>query len=120
MNANGPELFEQFKEQEEKLIMTKIEKIDNTSLFIINKEDHTFGNAVKMMLLRNPKVRYVAYRKPHPLENKIELKIQTNGDITTKNALIEALRNLNDDIDDCFKNLDEEFQVNKNNSGMYN
>ena len=27
MNANGPELFEQFKEKEEKLIMTKIEKM---------------------------------------------------------------------------------------------
>ena len=119
MNANGPELFEQFKEQEEKLIMTKIEKIDNTSLFIINNEDHTFGNAVKMMLLRNPKVRYVAYRKPHPLENKIEIKIQTNGDITPTKALREALKNLNDDIDDCVKNLDEEFQVNKNN-GMFN
>ena len=114
MNANGPELFEQFKEQEEKVIVNNIDKIENTTLFIINREDHTFGNAVKMMLLRNPKVRYVAYRKPHPLENKIELKIQTNGDITPKNALIEALRNLNDDIDDCFKNLDEEFQVNKN------
>ena len=69
-----------------------------------------------MMLLRNPKVRYVAYRKPHPLENKIEIKIQTNGDITPLRALRDALKNLNDDIDDCVKNLDEEFQVNKNNT----
>ena len=50
MNANGPELFEQFKEQEDKVIVNNIEKIDNTSIFTINKEDHTFGNAVKMML----------------------------------------------------------------------
>ena len=55
MNANGPELFEQFHEQQDKVIVTNIEKIDNTALFTINKEDHTFGNAVKMMLLRNPK-----------------------------------------------------------------
>ena len=120
MNANGPELFEQFKEQEEKVIVNNIDKIENTTLFIINGEDHTFGNSVKMMLLRNPKVRYVAYRKSHPLENKIEIKIQTNGEITPIRALREALKNLNDDIDDCVKILDEEFQVNKNNSGMYN
>ena len=59
MNANGPELFEQFKEKEEKLIMTKIEKIDNTSLFIINNEDHTFGNAVKRQVLIRPNSKIV-------------------------------------------------------------
>lgn len=30
------------------------------------------------MLLRNPKIRYAGYRKPHPLENKIEIKVQLN------------------------------------------
>ena len=119
MNANGPELFEQFKEQEDKVIINNIEKLDNTTLFTINKEDHTFGNAVKMMLLRNPKVRYVAYRKPHPLETKIEIKIQTNGEITPIKAFREALKNLNDDIDDCINQLNEEFQNNMKNSGMY-
>ena len=113
---NAPEVFEQFKDQEEKVIEHPEEKIQNTSLFIINDEDHTFGNAVKMMLLRNPKIRFVAYRKPHPLENKIEIKIKTNGEITPLNAFREALRNLNDDIEDCKKELDEEFQNYKSNS----
>ena len=115
---NAPEVFEQFKEQEDKVIVRPEEKIPDTCLFIINYEDHTFGNAVKMMLLRNPKIRFVAYRKPHPLENKIEIKIQTNGEITPLNAFREALRNLNDDIDDCVKELEEEFQNYKNN-GIY-
>ena len=119
MNANGPELFEQFHEQQAKVIENKIEKIENTSIFTINKEDHTFGNAVKMMLLRNPKVRYVAYRKPHPLENKIEIKIQTNGEVTPIKALREALKNLNDDIDDCLKQLNDEMQINMKNNGIY-
>lgn len=119
MNANGPELFEQFKEQEDKVIINNIEKIGNTTVFTINKEDHTFGNAVKMMLLRNPKVRYVAYRKPHPLENKIEIKIQTNDETTPIKAFREALKNLNDDIDDCLNQLNEEFQSNMKNSGMF-
>ena len=119
MNANDPELFEQFKEQEDKVIVNNIEKIDNTSIFTINKEDHTFGNAVKMMLLRNPKVRYVAYRKPHPLENKIEIKIQTNGEITPIKAFREALKNLDNDIDDCIRQLNDEMNMSMKNSGMY-
>ncbi len=119
MNANGPELFEQYKEQEEKIIVKNIEKNESTALFTINKEDHTFGNAVKMMLLRNPKVRYVAYRKPHPLEDKIEIKIQTNGDISPLNALREALKNLNDDIDDCLEQLNDEMQIGMKSSGMF-
>ena len=115
---NAPEVFEQFKEPEKKVIIQQVEKIQNTYLFIINDEDHTFGNAVKMMLLRNPKIRFVAYRKPHPLENKIEIKIQTNGEIAPKEAFREALKNLNEDIDDCIKQLDEDFQ-NYKNSGMF-
>ena len=119
MSANGPELFEQFKEKEEKVIVNNIDKIENTTLFIINGEDHTFGNAVKMMLLRNPKVRYVAYRKPHPLENKIEIKIQTNGEITPLKAFREALKNLDNDIDDCIRQLNDEMNMSMKNSGMY-
>ena len=108
---NAPEVFEQFKEKEDKVVYQSEEKIENTGLFIINSEDHTFGNAVKMMLLRNPKIRFVAYRKPHPLENKIEIKIRTNGEITPIAAFKEALKNLNDDIDDCIKQLDEQSKI---------
>jgi len=107
---NAPDVFEQFKEQENKVKCQKVEKLENTCLFTIHDEDHTFGNAVKMMLLRNPDVRFVAYRKPHPLENKIEIKIQTNKNTTPHKAFREALKNLNDDIDDCIKQFEEEFQ----------
>ena len=107
---NAPEVYEQFQDHGPKVDCVKVEKVENTSLFTINDEDHTFGNAVKMMLLRNPEVRFVAYRKPHPLENKIEIKIQTNNNTTPINAFREALKNLNDDIDDCIKQFEEEFQ----------
>ncbi len=30
------------------------------------------------MLLRNPKIRFAGYRKPHPLENKVEIKVNIN------------------------------------------
>ena len=119
MNANDPQLFEQYKEQENKVIIKNIEKTKDTALFTINKEDHTFGNAVKMMLLRNPKVRFVAYRKPHPLEDKIEIKIQTSDGITPLQAFREALKNLNDDIADCLDQFRDEMQMGMKNSGMF-
>ena len=112
---NAPEVYEQYKEKEDKIIVQKESKLENTCLFIINDEDHTFGNAIKMMLLRNPKVRYVAYRKPHPLENKIEIKIKTNEDIRPIDAFKEALRNLNDDIEDCIRQFEDEYKNFKGN-----
>ena len=66
------------------------------------------GNITKRMLLGKPKVRFAGYRKPHPLENKIELKIQTNGEITPAAALKEALKNL---VDDC-DTASQKFKVN--------
>ena len=71
------------------------------ALYTILLEDHTLGNMLKMMLLRNPKIRFAAYRKPHPLENKIEIKIQTNGEITANEAFKEALSNLTQDLNHC-------------------
>lgn len=62
-----------------------------------------------MMLLRNPNVRFAGYRKPHPLENKIEIKIQTNGEITPATALKEALKNLVTDCNTAIKSLGVRF-----------
>ena len=42
-------------------------------------------------------VRFVGYRKPHPLENKIELKIQTTEESRPYDALkkgVEDLKNV--------------------------
>ena len=109
---NAPEAYELFKipDGKSKVEYKKEEKTENTATFTILLEDHTLGNIVKMMLLRNPKVRFAAYRKPHPLENKIEIRIQTNGEITPTNALNEALVNLCQDLDDCYREFEEELK----------
>ena len=60
------------------------------------------------MLLRNKRIRYAGYRKPHPLEYKIEIKIQTNGEITPHQALKEAINNLVDDVDIATKSFGEQ------------
>ncbi|MCQ2815845.1 MAG: DNA-directed RNA polymerase II subunit RPB11 [archaeon] len=87
----------------------------DSGIFTIYLEDHTLGNSVRMMLLRNPNVKFAGYRKPHPLENKIEIKIQTNGQISPIAALNEALRNLDEDSQTAL----EAFEVNIKNKRIY-
>ena len=54
-------------------------KVSNSGTFTFNREDHTVGNLLRMQLLRDPSVRFVGYKLPHPLIHKMELKIQTNS-----------------------------------------
>ena len=54
------------------------EKIEGMSILNIQDEDHTLGNVIRLQLLRDRSVKFAGYRKPHPLENRIELKCQTN------------------------------------------
>lgn len=100
---NAPETFEMFiiPDGKSKVEYKTLQKAPNTAVFTILLEDHTIGNMLQMMLLRNPKILFAAYRKPHPLENKIEVKIQTNGEVTPAQALKEALQNLTEDVEEC-------------------
>ena len=56
--------------------------------------------------MRDENVRFSGYRKPHPLENKLELKVHTNGKINPKEAAKQGCDNLAVE----FTNLKEEFQ----------
>ena len=82
-------------------------QIGNAGTFTILLEDHTAGNMIKMDLLSNPNVLFSGYRMPHPLENKLELKIQTNGKIKPITAFAESLDSLTREID----TLGAEFEV---------
>ncbi|CAI2383533.1 unnamed protein product [Moneuplotes crassus] len=77
----------------------KIEHVDDTKAkhaakFVMHLEDHTAGNLLRYSLLRNENVKFSGYRRPHPLENKIELKVHTNGKISPKEAAKQACDNL--------------------------
>lgn len=40
------------------------------------EEDHTLGNALRHMILKNPNVKFCGYALPHPNERKINFQIQ--------------------------------------------
>lgn len=92
-----------------RLVIVKDTKIKDAASFIINKEDDTLGNILRMywratfcsyfdhitrQLLRDKEVLFAGYRMPHPLEHSIVVKIQTTPDTTPAKALDNAISDL--------------------------
>ncbi|KXN86521.1 DNA-directed RNA polymerases I and III subunit RPAC2 [Leucoagaricus sp. SymC.cos] len=46
------------------------------------------------MLMKNPKVEFCGYSVPHPSENVINVRIQMYDNLSSLDALIDALGNL--------------------------
>jgi len=62
-------------------------------------------------LLENGSVRFAGYRHPHPLENLIEMKVRTDGSMTSLDAVREATASLTDEV--C--RLENKFREAKDN-----
>lgn len=80
------------------------EKVPHAVVFVIWLEDHTLGNLLRMELLRNADVLFVGYKVPHPLDNMIELRLQTLAKSTPEEALRRAIANLRSE---CRNMLDQ-------------
>lgn len=53
-------------------------KIPNAGTFKLENEDHTLGNLIREQLLaETPGVLFAGYKKPHPLEKHVLIKVQT-------------------------------------------
>jgi DNA-directed RNA polymerase I and III subunit RPAC2 len=57
--------------------------------FIIRDEDHTLGNSLRYVIMKNPAVDFCGYTIPHPSESKINFRIQSkiNEDSTAVPAI---------------------------------
>lgn len=64
--------------------------------FQIIDEDHTLGNALRYVIMKNPEVEFCGYSIPHPSENKLNIRIQTYGAITALEALHQGMDNLSE------------------------
>lgn len=76
--------------------------------FEIKQEDHTLGNALRYLIIKNPEVEFCGYSIPHPNEAKMNLRIQTYGDITAVEALRKGLQDLVDVCDVVEDNFREQ------------
>ena len=67
-----------------------------------------FNYAINLysQLLKDPRVVFAGYKKPHPLEHCIILRVQTNGDCSPADALQIAITDLIAEI----SSLEEQFR----------
>jgi len=116
---NAPDRFELFLlgEGEKKCSETPDTRTPNTSIFTINKEDHTLANLLRAHLLKDPSVLFAGYKVPHPLNAMFELRVQTDGSKTPKEAVISCCTSLMKDLDKLSREFTKEFELRKMVSG---
>jgi DNA-directed RNA polymerase I and III subunit RPAC2 len=47
--------------------------------FVLGDEDHTLGNALRHVLIKDERVNFAGYCVPHPSEPVVHIRVQTNG-----------------------------------------
>ncbi|MCJ1331265.1 RNA polymerase subunit AC19 [Thelotrema lepadinum] len=78
---------------------------ENAASFEFLDEDHTMGNALRYMIMKNPEVEFCGYSIPHPAEAKMNIRIQTYEGTTVWEALQKGL----DDLVDLCDVVEEKF-----------
>merc|ERR1712066_118031 len=96
LKMGAPPTFESFLlfDGEKKITREQDTKVPNAAVFTINKEDHTLGNMIRQQLLKDPNVLFAGYKNPHPMENKVVLRIQTTSDYAPNDALMNSITDL--------------------------
>lgn len=69
---------------------------DGCVTFVLHDEDHTLGNALRYMIMKNPEVDFCGYTITHPSESKINFRIQNRGEISATESLRQGLNDLRD------------------------
>ncbi|PWY64482.1 putative DNA-directed RNA polymerase II subunit RPB11a [Aspergillus heteromorphus CBS 117.55] len=98
---------------ENKVEMEIDTRIPSSAIFTFNKEDHTLGNLIRSRLLQSSHVLFAAYKVPHPLVPKFLLRVQTDGDVTPKEAVITACHELVRDLGILSREFTKEYELRK-------
>ncbi|KAK0251532.1 RNA polymerase subunit AC19 [Friedmanniomyces endolithicus] len=80
---------------------------DTAASFAFDHEDHTLGNALRYMIMKNPNVEFCGYSIPHPSEPVMNLRIQTWDDV----SVFEVLRKGLNDLEDLCDVVEDKFTV---------
>lgn len=107
------EAEEQYDTQKIKILPGASEDATAAS-FQIADEDHTLGNALRYIIMKNPEVEFCGYSIPHPSEAKLNIRIQTYGKVTAVEAFHKGL----DDLADLCTEVQSKFSE-KINAGDY-
>ncbi|PMD26079.1 DNA-directed RNA polymeras-like protein II subunit RPB11 [Hyaloscypha hepaticicola] len=116
---NAPDRFELFLlgEGEKKCSEVPDTRTPNSSVFTFNREDHTLANILRAHLLKDSHVIFAGYKIPHPLFATFELRVQTDGSVTPKEALVNTCKALVGDLEILSREFTKEFELRKMVSG---
>ncbi|EZF28135.1 hypothetical protein H101_08184 [Trichophyton interdigitale H6] len=70
--------------------------VETVASFQFEGEDHTLGNALRYVIMKNPDVEFCGYTMPHPSEAKMNLRIQTYDSTNVFTVLEKGLSDLMD------------------------
>jgi len=79
---------------ERKLDVITTEEDGTCVTFVLKGEDHTLGNALRYMIMKNPATEFCGYTVPHPSDELIRLRIQTRGGVLATVVLRTGLEQL--------------------------
>lgn len=93
---NAPDRFELFvlAEGEKKITENVVSGMSNCSDFLLLKEDHTLGNLLSVYLKMAPHVMMAGYKIGHPNVPEVLLRVQTDGTVTPREALVTVCKQL--------------------------
>ncbi|CEP63097.1 DNA-directed RNA polymerase core subunit RPC19 LALA0_S07e02322g [Lachancea lanzarotensis] len=95
-NSEDEEEEEELDKEKIKLLSSATSEDGKCASFQISEEDHTLGNALRYIIMKNPDVEFCGYSIPHPSENLLNLRIQTYGESTAVEVLHKGLQDLMD------------------------
>ncbi|KAB8336840.1 hypothetical protein FH972_021148 [Carpinus fangiana] len=113
--SNAPDRFELFYTEpgQPKIEIQPETRVPNACIFKFIKEDHTLANLLRARLLQSPSVVFAAYKVPHPLFPDFELRVQTDGSITPKDALLQACKDIVGDLGGLSREFTKEWEIAK-------
>ncbi|KAJ5977821.1 hypothetical protein PENPOL_c001G04564 [Penicillium polonicum] len=88
-------------------------RLPSAAIFTFRKEDHTLGNMLRQRLLKTAHVIFAAYRVPHPLTPEFQLRVQTDGEVTPRQAVINASEALIKDLGILSREFTKEYELRK-------
>jgi len=97
-----------------------IPEVANAALFTFNREDHTLANLLRDKLFRLEHVTFAAYKVPHPLFATFELRVHTDGEISPKDAVLKACKELITELQALDQEFTKEFELKKMASAVPN
>ncbi|PUU78161.1 DNA-directed RNA polymerase [Tuber borchii] len=91
-------------------IMTLPGEEEGSASFEIIGEDHTLGNALRYIIMKNPEVEFCGYSIPHPSEDKMNIRIQIYSEYWEHTRPYDALMKGLDDLADLCDHITHAFK----------